>query len=89
MGGPSPMYIGQYYTTRPFWEELNDVGSYWDRPWCIGGDLNAGRTRTKRKCMRSSKKDISFFCEFVHGFILVEFIGEGAFHFQILDRKME
>ena len=24
-----------------FWEELSGVCSWWDVPWCVGGDFNA------------------------------------------------
>ena len=32
----------------PFWEELSGVCSWWDVPWCVGGDFNVVRFPSER-----------------------------------------
>ena len=31
-----------------FWEELSGVCSWWDMPWCVGGDFNVVRFPSER-----------------------------------------
>ena len=35
-----------------FWEELSGVCSWWDVPWCVGGDFNVVQFPSKRSCSK-------------------------------------
>ena len=69
------MYVLKKRSVR-VWEELAGLISWWDAPWCIGGDFNVVR-------VPSEKSGVSVFNFAMHDFS--EFISE----FGLMDLPME
>ena len=59
-----------------FWDELSGIISWWEAPWCIGGDFNVVR-------FPSEKSGVAAFTASTHDFS--DFIGE----FGLLDTPLE
>jgi hypothetical protein len=54
---------------RFLWEELTGLLSYWDLPWCIGGDFNATIFHNERSGGAGYRRAASEFADFIgdHG----------------------
>ena len=52
------------YDRQLLWDELAGLLSWWDLPWCIGGDFNVIRFPSERsggRCINASMREFSDF----------------------------
>jgi hypothetical protein len=50
------------------WEELADLISWWDVPWCIGGDFNVVRFPSEKSIMPGFTPSIQHISDFIADF---------------------
>jgi exonuclease III len=60
------------------WEELSGIHSWWNAPWCIGGDFNVTHFLTERAGLHSFTSAMHDFSEFISDLGLVDTPLEGG-----------
>jgi hypothetical protein len=57
---------------RVLWDELAGLMSWWDMPWCFGGDFNVVRFPSERSGAGGFSAAMEDFSEFIYGQSLVD-----------------
>jgi hypothetical protein len=63
---------------RVLWNEMAGLMSWWDRPWCFGGDFNVVRFPSERSGVGVFSSSMDDFSEFIHGQSLVDIPLQGG-----------
>jgi exonuclease III len=63
---------------RVLWNEMTGLMSWWDRPWCFGGDFNVVRFPSERSGVGAFSAAMEEFSEFIHGQSLVDIPLQGG-----------
>jgi hypothetical protein len=63
---------------RLFWEELSGICSWWDVPWCVGGDFNTVRFPSERVGSDQTSPAMRDFSDFISSLGLLDIPMEGG-----------
>ena len=63
---------------RLLWEELSSICSWWDIPWCVGGDFNVVRYPSKRAGSDQMSPAMRDFSNFIFSLGLLDIPMEGG-----------
>jgi hypothetical protein len=63
---------------RVLWDELAGLMSWWEMPWCIGGDFNVVRFPSERLGDSGYSAAMMEFSEFIFVQSLVDLVLEGS-----------
>ncbi len=63
---------------RLLWDELFGLSSWWDSPWCVGGDFNVTRFPTERLGADHFTSAMNDFFEFIFFLGLMDIPLEGG-----------
>ncbi|XP_050277756.1 uncharacterized protein LOC126719218 [Quercus robur] len=65
---------------RKMWEELIGLISWWDVPWCLGGDFNIIRFPSERLGATTSTRAMYEFSDFISLYGLMDILMEGGLY---------
>ena len=60
------------------WDELTGIASWWDTPWCVGGDFNVIQFPNERLGADQFTPAMNEFSEFIFSFGLMDIPLEGG-----------